>query len=336
VTRLGRLVGTALWLSLAPVPAAAQTASVLLAEGIRAYRDLEFAVAVQLLRRALEPTDTRGLSPADRQRAQMYLGAADVFRDELDQAVATFRTLVLADPRFRPDSLVFPPRVTQVFQDVLQTNKAVALAAPRETRLRAGDQGFAVRAYATSRHALQAQITSVRGELIATLYRGQITDSVVLTWGGLDAAGAVVSAGRYTVVVTSSVVPDQVLRSVRLPLEVTVNPLDTLPWPPAPPRTTRGWDLRFVIPGVVVGAGLAVPAALGVGGGKSPRIALGLAFGTMGIIGGRPRTSGPSASANAEWRAQVAAVQQENQRRRNRPQMVIRTGPPESREGPTR
>lgn len=334
--RLAGLASTVLLLLLTPVPAAGQTASVLLAEGIRAYRDLEFAVAAQLLRRALEPTDARGLSPADRQRAMMYLGAADVFREEREQAVATFRALALADPRFRPDSLVFPPRVTEVFQEVLQANKAVALTAPREARLRAGEQGFAVRAYATSRHNLQAQIISARGELITTLYRGQITDSVVLTWSGLDAAGSAVPAGRYTVVVASSVAPDQVLRSVRLPLEVSLNPVDTLPWPPAPLPTTRGWDLRFVIPGAVVGAGLAVPAALGAGGGQGARVTLGVAFGIMGIVAGRPRTSGPSARAHAAWRAQVDGVQQENQRRRSRPVMTIRTGPPETREGPAR
>jgi len=107
VTRLGRLLRTALLLSLTPVAAAVQTANVLLTEGIRAYRDLEFAAAAQLLRRALEPTDSRGLPPADRLRALMYLGAAGIFREERDQAAATFRTLVLADPRFRPDSLVW-------------------------------------------------------------------------------------------------------------------------------------------------------------------------------------------------------------------------------------
>jgi hypothetical protein len=325
----------ALLLSLTPVPVGAQTVSVLLAEGMRAYRDLEFAAAAQLLRRALEPADQRGLSPADRLRALMYLGASEIFGEARDHAVAAFRTLVLADPRFRPDSLVFPPRVTQVFQEVLQTTKAVALAAPHEARLQAGDQTFAVRAYATSRHRIEARITSAQGGFVATLHRGQITDSVVLAWNGLDSAGAVVPAGRYTVVVTSSLAPDQVLRSVRLPLQVAVRALDTLPWP-APPQGTAGrWDMRFLVPGAVLGAGLAVPAALGMGGAKGARITLGLAFGTIGIIGGRRPASGPAAGADAEWRARVATVRQQNQHRRRRPALVIRTGPPEFREGPT-
>lgn len=335
MTRLGRLLRTALLLSFTPVAAAAQTANVLLTEGIRAYRDLEFAAAAQLLRRALEPTDSRGLPPADRLRALMYLGAAGIFREERDQAAATFRTLVLADPRFRPDSLVFPPRVTQVFDEVLQTTKAIALTAPREARLRAGDEGFALRAYATSRHRIEARITSAQGAAIATLYRGQITDSVVLAWNGLDSAGTVVPQGRYSVVVASSLAPDQILRSVRLPLDISVRAVDTLPWPPAPAVPGATWDLRFLVPGAVLGAGFAVPAALGVGGAKGARITLGLTFGTIGIIGGRRPAAGPAAGADAEWRARVATVRQENQRRRNRPEMVIRTGPPEFREGPT-
>lgn len=331
----GRLVRTALLLlSLTPATAPAQTASVLLSEGIRAYRDLEFAAAAQLLRRALEPADARGLSPADRSRALMYLGAAEVFNQSRDQAVSTFRILVLADPRFRPDSLVFPPRVTEAFDEVLQTTKTVALVAPREAHFRPGEEGMAVRAYATSRHYIDARITSPQGDAIAILHQGQVTDSLVLAWNGLDSAGAVVPAGRYTMVVTSSLVPNQVLRSVRLPLNVALGAVDTLPWPAAPPPAADGWDLRFVVPGAVLGAGLAVPAALDAGGAKGVRITLGVAVATLGIVVGRRRPS-RAATANADWKARVAATQQENQRRRARLEMVIRAGPLEFREGPT-
>lgn len=332
----GRLGITALLLlSLTPVPVAAQSASVLLAEGIRAYRDLEFAAAAQLLRRALEPADARGLSSADRLSAFVYLGAALIFREERDQAVATFRTLVLTDPRFRPDSLVFPPRVTQVFDDVLQTTKAIALAAPREARLRAGDEWFTVRAYATSRHHVEARILSGQGLTVATLYRGLVLDSTVLAWNGLDSTGNPVPEGRYAVVVASSLTPDQILRSVRLPLDVSTPKVDTLPWPAEPEAGRAGWKLRFLVPGAVLGVGLAVPAALGAGGAKGPRIALGIAFGTAGLVAGRPRTTAPSPAAQADWRTSVERARQENARRRARAEIVVRTGPAEFREGPS-
>jgi hypothetical protein len=49
---------------------------------------------------------------------------------EQNQAAETFRGLVLANPRYRPDELVFPPRVTRVYGEVLQTTKAVDVEAP--------------------------------------------------------------------------------------------------------------------------------------------------------------------------------------------------------------
>lgn len=330
----GRWYRTALLLLLLPAPAAAQAANVLLAEGLRAYTGLDFAAAAQLLRRALEPTDRVALAPADRLRALMYLGAANVFRDERDQAVAAFRTLVLADPRFRPDSLVFPPRISQAFSEVLQTTKAVGLVAPPEARFAAGSKGLEVHAYATSRHRIEARLTSQRGGTVATLYRGQIADSVTLSWNGLDSTGTAVAPGRYDLVVSSSLAPDQILRSVRLPLEISLHPTDTLPWPERPPRPPRRWDSRFLVPGAVLGVGFALPAALGVGGARTARITLGVAFGTIGLVGGWPRSPAVTTSAAAEWRSRLRAARQENQRRRNRPAIVIRTGTPEPREGP--
>jgi hypothetical protein len=264
----------------------------------------------------------------------MYLGAALVFGEERDQAVAALRNLVLADPRYRPDSLVFPPRVTGLFYEVLQTTKAVAVVAPRETRLLVGEGRFTARAYATSRHRIEARITSAKGDSVAMLHRGEVTDSVVIEWTGLDSAGSVVPAGQYTLVVTSSLAPDQILRSVHLPLQVTQQAVDTIPWPPPPSGTAGRWDLRVLVPSAVVGAGLIAPAVLGAGGAEGLRITLGIAVGAAGVIGGRKSASGPSPESEADWRVRVAAAREENRRRRSVPALVIRTGAPESREAP--
>lgn len=328
-----RALWTAVILTLAPIASAAQDANVLLTEGLRAYQDLDFAAAVQLLRRSLDPADTGALTRPDRLRALMYLGAAHLFREDRDQAVVTFRHLLLADARYRPDSLVFPPKVTQVFGEVLQTTKAVALAAPPEVRFPAGEQGFLVRAYATSRQTIEAGVASARGRAIATLFRGEISDSVTLSWNGLDSAGRAVPAGAYQLVIASSLVPGRVLRRVSLPLAVSIPSVDTVPWPPAPQAGRSGWDLRFLIPGAALGAALAVPAALGAGGAQGFRIAAGVSVTTAGIIAGRPRASAPDRQAEAEWRTGVRAARQENQHRRARPEMVIQSGKPEQREG---
>src|SRR5207244_11744358 len=63
------------------------------------------------------------------------LGAAELFRGRRDSAVAVFRRLVVLDPRYRPDQLVFPPEVTSVFEAVRLRIKTVAIVAPRDTEI---------------------------------------------------------------------------------------------------------------------------------------------------------------------------------------------------------
>lgn len=314
--------------------AAAQDANLLLTEGLRAYQGLDFDAAAQLLRRALDPGDSAALTPPERLRALMYLGAANLFREDRDQAVATFRTLLLTDPRYRPDSLVFPPRITQAFSEVLQTTKAVGLATAAEARFAVGDGALQMRAYATSRHNIEATVRSARGIVVATLYRGEITDSLTLSWNGRDSSGRSVAGGAYRLIVTSSVTPDQILRYVNIPLDVSVARADTLPWPTAPQAPPSRWNPAFLVPAGLLGTALTLPAALGAGGGKGIRIALGITVAAAGVFAGRPRVSTPSRRAQAEWRARLRATRQENQRRRGRLELMVRTGAPETREGP--
>lgn len=328
----GRVALAALLLTLTWTRLAAQTAGVLLTEGVRAYRDLQFDAALQLLRRALDVAGPRPLSSTDRARALMYVGASHVFRDDRDQAVAAFRALVLADARFRPSALVFPPRVTELFTEVLQTTKAVALVAPPEARLRAGAAPLAVRAFVTSRHRIDARVVSADGAVVASLFRGTLTDSVTLSWDGLDSSGTAVP-GRYSLVVASMLAEDQVLRTVRLPLDVRVERRDTLPWPRQPAGRASGWDAPFLVPGLALGIGLVLPAVLDSRGAKGERITFGLAFGTIGVVGGH---RGGSATGDASWRRRLAAVQQENARRRGLREIRIQTGPLERTEGSER
>jgi len=322
----GRVVVTALALCATPAVAAAQVANVLLSEGIRAYQGLDFAAAAQLLRRALETDES--LPAADRHRALMYLGAAEVFREEHSDAVDAFRTLLLQDPRFRPDTLIFPPRVTQVYREVLETTKAIALEAPAAARFRARAETFAVRAYATSSHQIHARIETMGGALLTELYRGPIADSLTLSWNGLDAAGTVAETGSYRLVVTSLLLPDQVLRSVSLPLEVQLEPADTTLWPAAADIPRAGWNMRLLIPGLMLGAGFAVPAALGAGGAQGPRIALGLSFAVAGVIGAAHGAGHVSPADERAWRNRLVTVRAENALRRREPMITLHTGAP--------
>jgi hypothetical protein len=325
VRRAGRVVLTALALCVTPAVASAQVENVLLSEGIRAYQGLDFAAAAQLLRRALESDGS--LPPADRHRALMYLGAAQVFREEHSDAVDAFRTLLLQDPRFRPDTLIFPPQVTQVYREVQETTKAVALEAA-DARFRARVEAFAVRAYATSSHQIHARIETSGGALLAELYRGPIADSLTLSWNGLNTRGEVAETGHYRLVVTSLVQPDQVLRSVSLPLDVQVQPPDTMPWPVAADVPHSGWNLRLLIPGLVLGAGFAVPAALGAGGAEGPRIGLGVAFAVAGVLGAAHDAGHVSPADARAWHNRLVTVRAENAQRRRAPMITLHAGAP--------
>ena len=100
------------------------SASDLMTRAIRAYQDLEFDVAATLLRRALSST----LDDTTRVRALTYLGAADQYRGRRDSAEAVFRRLIVLSPTYRPDTLVFPPEITRLYDYVHSKTPVVAVA----------------------------------------------------------------------------------------------------------------------------------------------------------------------------------------------------------------
>src|SRR5712691_9017492 len=101
-----------------PCLAAGQAASATLTQGVRAYDDLEFEQAAGLLRRALAVQGSGALSAADVSRALIYLTATELLRDRRDSARAIACRLVLTNPRFRPDELVFPPQLLLLYEVV--------------------------------------------------------------------------------------------------------------------------------------------------------------------------------------------------------------------------
>jgi len=102
----------------APLGAQGNSASNTMAQAVRAYQDLEFDAAARLLRRVLAPPVAAQLKDAERARALMYLGAAEHYRGRPDSAIAVFRRLVALAPDQRPDTLIFPPEVTRLYDGV--------------------------------------------------------------------------------------------------------------------------------------------------------------------------------------------------------------------------
>jgi len=110
-----------------PLRAQTGSASDVMARAERAYRALEFDVAASLLRRVLAPPLAAQLADSARARALIYLGAAEHYRGQPDSAVAVFRRLVELAPDAQPDTLVFPPEVTELHHAVRRSMTVVAV-----------------------------------------------------------------------------------------------------------------------------------------------------------------------------------------------------------------
>jgi len=111
----------------APAPLRAQNgANDLMARAVRAYQDLEFDRSAYLLRRVLV-APANELDDSTRARALTYLGATEHYRGNTDSAMAAFRRLVALAPHQAPDTLIFPPEVTRLYEQVRSSVTAVAV-----------------------------------------------------------------------------------------------------------------------------------------------------------------------------------------------------------------
>jgi hypothetical protein len=336
----------------APAALRAQSPAALLEQGIRAYSEREYDGGAWLLRRALAAEGAGALSPAETSRALMYLTATEVARDQRDSAVAAARRLLVLDPRFRPDEQTFPPQVLSLFQEARHSSPAVSIRAQGDTAIRPGTDAFVVRLGASSAPDVIANVMGTDGRVIRRLYSGTIRDSVDLRWNGLDDAGAAAAAGRYSIVVTptassrdrrAATTPTN--WTLRLPLEVARQAVDTTPLPPAPPdslfRPERGdmsGAMHALVPGVIAGVAIVALPKL-VAGGDHASGARWIVAGTVTIAGVAAFLShhpGQRLAGNAQynrnlresWRHNVAEISRRNADRMRQARMIIRPGAP--------
>lgn len=328
------LLLAALWLGALAVPQAVQgqSAAAAFAQGTRAYDDLEFDNAAGLLRRALAIQGSDALSAADGDRALMYLAATELLRDHQDSARAVARRLVLGNPRFRPDELVFPPQVLTFYQDIRRATPVVIGRAPADTAFRPGAEALTVRLYASTFHDLTAALITDDGRTIRPLYAGPISDSLDVHWNGLDSSGATTPSGRYAISVSSLDRQRRVVRILRLPLEVTQGRVDTLPHP-APPadslllpeRQPMGPGLRALAPGALAGVAITILPSVVASAedASSARFVVGGTVTIAGIVAFFSHHPGRAIPANAAhnqtlrdaWRREDAEVARRNAER---------------------
>jgi hypothetical protein len=276
-------------------------------------------------------------------RGLVYLGATELFRDRHDSASAAFRRLLLIDPRYRPDQLVFPPEVSSLFQDVRLATRAVAVSVQPLTQIAAAGDRLVVWLYATSYHPIDVTIRRANGALVRALYQGAAGDSLPVLWDGRTAAGMLADSGGYLLRVDSRGSDGRVVRSVGLPLEIATLGSDTVAWPlpPAdslfrPERVPGGTGVRALITGLAAAATvIALPSLVAGGsGGSSDRFAVAGALGVAGLFGfqsqRRPQPIPENIAANLAlrvgWRRQVDSVRTENAARLATGRLVIRAG----------
>ena len=292
-------------------------------QGIEAYARLDLETAARLLRRALAFPPDGGLSRAQRDTALTYLGTAELFRQRRDSSTAAFHRLVLLDPRYRPDPLIFPPPVLQLFDEVRRSTKTVDIEIPPDTVIQLGADMLPIRLYASSAHEIAAGIVRDDGARIRTVYAGEIgADFLTVESRSAYGGGA---------------------RVARLPLDIEAIRYDTLAHlpPPAdslllPERRPAGPALKSLIGGVVLGGLVAgLPLILGAEDEASDaRFAVAGSITFAGLIGFftqapyRPLPGNVTANQVLfdDWRRQQDRIVEENRHRLRDHRLRVRTG----------
>ncbi|HTR20909.1 MAG TPA: hypothetical protein VMH88_08655 [Gemmatimonadales bacterium] len=345
--RRGRLLGAAATVLAAVSPLSGQTAAQYVAQGVKAYQNLDYAAAAGMLRRAFAlhaSADT--LAGTERARAFVYLGASDLFRGRRDSAFAVFRRLVAFNPRFRPDPLIFPPEVTNVFDFAREATKVVVAEYAADTSLNLGSDRYPVHLFASSFHQITVTLNREDGYTVRTLYSGPISDSLDVRWDGTDTVGIVGDTGSYRLTVTSlPSVAGQGQRVLRIRIGFRLLRRDTLPLPAAPPdslflpeHVTGNAGTKSLLRGGLVTAGvLVLPSLVANGVGPSgPKAVVAGGIAVASIVGffvqrpGRPLPDNIAANqaVRDRWSTEHASIARQNADLKRQVRLNLHAGAP--------
>lgn len=330
---------------------AGQASPELIAQGLQAYRTLEFDNAAALLKRGLAGTSAGSMPDSARSDAYIYLGASEIMRGRKDLAEAAFRQALTVEPRFRPDSLIFPPQITDAFEQVRRNTAYVKVRAPRDTTITYGTDQYVVQLYSSARHEGTVEITGGTGRTPKRIYAGPIADSMTVRWEGTDVTGRAPLTGSAFLQVVSR--EQGRARTVRVPLTIQAVRRDTLPLPQRPtiaPITGQSGGpsnraLGALGLGILGGAAaIMVPELIASdGAGGSARYYIGGSLAFAGLLGfavqqNRASTAATAASADRAaardaWSRRVDSVRAENERIRRDVRLRITTGASAERGG---
>lgn len=187
--------------------------------GVAMYHGLAFDEALAELRRALSSPQALQLPDTMQARALAYVAAAEIHLGRIPSGDAAFREALGRAPQYRLDTLEFPPAVAARFEESRRTTSFVLARAPRETFLDVGRGAVAFHLHGSAPHLVHVALCHAGGPVARRLYQGQITDTLVVSWDGLDHAGATALVGTFELCV-ESLGYDGVARWLRLPLRV--------------------------------------------------------------------------------------------------------------------
>lgn len=315
-----------------------------LAAALTSFRNLDYDLAASRLRSALARTGATRLPDVDRARALMYVGATELFRGVRTSAADAFRSLLLTDPRYRPDQLIFPPEVVALFEETRIGVRAVGVAIAPSSDITVPTDRLPIKLFASTLHDIRVRVTTSLGAPERVLYEGVIGDSLLVVWDGREANGRAGAAGRYLLRITSRGPDGSGERELQVPLEVEHLRIDSLPWPDPPARSVlrpetmvRANGMQQFLTGLVGAVAVVVlPSLVGATEGSSARYAVAGVIGASGIIGlataSRPRPVPENVAWNgerrAEWARELARVRAANETRAGTVRLRVRAERP--------
>ncbi len=337
-------------LALSAVRLQAQSADRSVVLGIAAYRGLEYDSAVVHLRRALAARGRDSLVSNRRPDVLTYLGASELLRGNNTLATSAFVDAVAFDPRYRIDDLVFPPQITNAFEQARLSTAYFIVNAPTEQTLRVRTTTYPLHLWSSAPGQVTVSVLRPGGEVLREVYSGPIKDALDVSWDGLDATGKVPATGSFVLQVRASGVVTHT-NETRVALRIDRLPVDTLPHPvqPATKQIATGTShssaaLRSLLVGTLAGGtAIFLPTIVGSkDNAMSERFVVGGTLGAAGVIGffsqrerGRRVRVDSVATTRALdlWRRDLDRVKQENARRLSTPQLRITTSPANTRAG---
>lgn len=201
----------------------AQCADALLEEGIEAYQEVDLEAAEPSLRRALAELERgRAECSEERARALTYLGATHWFTGAPDSTLAAFRRAVIQAPSYRPDELVFPPQITDLYDRARGTTPSVFVTTPDTTT-----DPWTIGIGASTDHMIEVSVRPLDDGGERTLYQGAVTEEAAdtrVTWDGRMSTGEGASYGRHTLRIVSLDSLSRPIRAVEVPLMVEFRP----------------------------------------------------------------------------------------------------------------